>query len=91
MLYRATLVELSAFRIVARFTDPSMSPHTIKVDLSKKSNIYETEIRIYDNGLYNFNFEFIVKRYKEDKGIDRNKAIEFTGEPYGNGNVMPVK
>jgi hypothetical protein len=83
--------ELSPFRIAAHIMGPPMPPYQLTVDLSKKGNIYDTEIRIYDEGTYDFQFEFIVKRYEEDKGMDRDKMLEFLGDQRTIGTIVPVK
>jgi hypothetical protein len=83
--------ELSPFRIAAHIMGPPMPPYQLTVDLSKKGNIYDTEIRIYDEGTYEFQFKFIVKRYEEDKGMDRDKMWEFLGDQRTSGTIVPVK
>ncbi|MDR1613989.1 MAG: DUF5625 family protein [Campylobacteraceae bacterium] len=83
--------ELDPFRIAARLMGPPMPPYLLAIDLSKSGNIYETMIRIKNEGLYDFDFKFIVKHYKKDKGVDINRTMEFTGEPHANGTMIPVK
>ncbi|MDR1614897.1 MAG: DUF5625 family protein [Campylobacteraceae bacterium] len=83
--------ELDPFRIAARLMGPPMPPYLLAIDLSKSGNVYETDIRIYDEGLYDFDFKFIVKRSKEDGGADRAIVSSFTGNPHSNGTMIPVK
>ncbi|MDR2790393.1 MAG: DUF5625 family protein [Campylobacteraceae bacterium] len=85
------ILSMCALYAMSGFFGYPTPPHKIKIDLSKSGNVYETMIKIREEDLYHFQFRFITKRYKEDKGIDRDKVMKFTGALHTDGTMIPVK